>query len=58
LGTSRANVKQVRGLFGLAGDDQRRPRLVDEDVVDLVHDRERSLALTRPSSVSTMLSRR
>ena len=36
---------QVRRLLGLAGDDQRRPRLVDEDVVDLVDDRERALAL-------------
>ena len=25
-------------LFGLAGDDQRRPRLVDENVVHLIHD--------------------
>jgi hypothetical protein len=33
-----------RGL-GLAGDDQRRPRLVDQDRVDLVHDRVRMAAL-------------
>jgi hypothetical protein len=36
---------QVRGLLGLAADDQRRPGLVDEDVVDLVDDREAALAL-------------
>ena len=36
---------QVRRFLGLAGDDQRRPRLVDEDVVDLVDDREAALAL-------------
>src|SRR5688572_28992192 len=36
---------QVRGLLGLARDDQRRARLVDEDVVDLVDDREAALAL-------------
>ena len=36
---------QVRRLLGLAADDQRGPRLVDEDVVDLVDDRERALAL-------------
>ena len=33
-------VRLGRGL-GLAGDDQRRPRLVDQDRVDLVHDRVR-----------------
>ena len=33
-------VVEVGGLLGLAGDDQRGPRLVDEDVVDLVDDRE------------------
>ena len=33
-------VVEVRGLLGRAGDDQRRARLVDEDVVDLVDDRE------------------
>ena len=36
---------QVGRLLGLAADDQRRPRLVDEDVVDLVDDREAALAL-------------
>ena len=33
------------GGLGLAGDDERRPRLVDQDRVDLVHDRERVAAL-------------
>ena len=37
----RERVIGVRGLLGLARDDQRRARLVDEDRVDLVHDRER-----------------
>ena len=41
----RELVIEVGGLLGRAGDDQRRPRLVDEDVVDLVHDRERVSAL-------------
>ena len=36
---------QVRGLLGLAADDQRGARLVDEDVVDLVDDRVALLAL-------------
>ena len=36
---------QVGRFLGLAADDQRRPRLVDEDVVDLVDDREAALAL-------------
>ena len=36
---------QVGRLFGRAGDDQRRTRLVDQDVVDLVHDREGVAAL-------------
>ena len=36
---------QVGRLLGLAADDERRPRLVDEDVVDLVDDREAALAL-------------
>ena len=36
---------QVRRLLGLARDDQRGPRLVDEDVVDLVDDREEPLPL-------------
>ena len=31
----------VGGVLGRAGDDQRRARLVDQDVVDLVHDRVR-----------------
>ena len=35
----------VGGGLGLAGDDQRRARLVDEDVVDLVDDREGMAAL-------------
>ena len=30
---------EVGGLLRRAGDDQRGPRLVDQDVVDLVHDR-------------------
>ncbi len=41
---------QVGGLLGRPGDDQRRARLVDQDVVDLVDDRERvvgRLALLR-----------
>ena len=37
-------VRARRGL-GLTGDDQRRARLVDQDRVDLVHDRERVAAL-------------
>ena len=36
---------EVGGFLGLARDDQRGPGLVDEDVVHLVHDRERPLAL-------------
>ena len=36
---------QVGRLLGGAGDDQRRAGLVDEDVVDLVHDREGVAAL-------------
>ena len=35
----RELVVEVGGLLGLARDDQRRARLVDEDVVDLVDDR-------------------
>ncbi len=35
----------VRRFLGLAADDERRPRLVDEDVVDLVDDGEVALAL-------------
>ena len=38
-------VVEVCRLLGLAADDQRRPRLVDEDVVDLVDDREVPTAL-------------
>ena len=38
-------VVEVGGLLGRAGDDQRRARLVDEDVVDLVDDREAVPAL-------------
>ncbi len=36
---------QVGRLLGLAADDERRARLVDEDVVDLVDDREALVAL-------------
>jgi hypothetical protein len=39
-------VVQVLRLFSLAADDQRRARLVDEDVVDLVDDGEITLALS------------
>ena len=38
-------VVDLRRLFGRAGDDQRRARLVDQDVVDLVDDREVVAAL-------------
>ena len=38
--SSRELHVQVGGLLGRAGDDQRRTRLVDQDVVDLVDDRE------------------
>ena len=38
-GQLRELVVDVRGLLRLARDDQRRPGLVDEDVVDLVDDR-------------------
>ena len=41
----RELVIEVGGLLGLAGDDQRRARLVDEDVVDLVDDPEAVAAL-------------
>ncbi len=37
-----------RGALRLAGDDQRCPRLVDQDRVDLVHDRVRVAALNEP----------
>ena len=36
---------ELGALLGRAGDDERRPRLVDQDRVDLVHDRERLAAL-------------
>ncbi len=42
---ARELVVQILRLFGLAADDERRARLVDEDVVDLVDDREVALAL-------------
>jgi hypothetical protein len=42
---AREVVVDLRGGLGLAGDDQRRPRLVDEDRVDLVDDREGVTAL-------------
>ena len=38
-------VVQVGRGFGRAGNDQRRPRLVDQDAVDFVHDREMVSAL-------------
>ena len=37
-GDAREVVVDLRGRLGLAGDDERRPRLVDEDRVDLVDD--------------------
>ena len=43
---------QVGGLLGRAGDDQRRARLVDQDVVDLVDDRERVVRATCPPRAS------
>ena len=48
LGDAGEVVVGRRGGLGLAGDDQRRPRLVDQDRVDLVHDRERVAALHEP----------
>ena len=45
LGEAGERVIGVGGLLGAAGDDQRRPRLVDEDVVDLVDDGEVVAAL-------------
>ena len=45
LGEAGEGVVGVGGLLGPAGDDQRRPRLVDQDVVDLVDDPEDVLAL-------------
>ena len=44
-GQLRELVVEVGRLLGGARDDQRRARLVDEDVVDLVDDRERVAAL-------------
>ena len=44
-GQARELDVQVGRLFGRAGDDQRRARLVDQDVVDLVDDREAVPAL-------------
>ena len=38
-------VVEIARFLGLAADDQRRPGLVDQDVVDLVDDRERALPL-------------
>ena len=48
LGDAGEVVVGRRGGLGLAGDDQRRPRLVDQDRVDLVDDRERVAALDEP----------
>ena len=45
LGEAGEGVVGLGRLFGGAGDDQRRPRLVDQDVVDLVDDREVVAAL-------------
>ena len=45
FGEASEGVIGLGRLFGGTGDDQRRPRLVDEDVVDLVHDREVVVAL-------------
>ncbi len=45
LGQAGEGVIGVGRLLGASRDDQRRPRLVDENVVDLVDDRERVLAL-------------
>ena len=42
---AREREVQVGRFLGLAADDERRARLVDEDVVDLVDDREAALAL-------------
>ena len=44
---AREVVVRLRRGLGLAGDDERRPRLVDQDRVDLVDDRERVAALHR-----------
>ena len=45
LRDAREVVVGLGGRGRLAGDDQRRPRLVDQDRVDLVHDRVRMAAL-------------
>ena len=45
LGEAGEGVVEVGRLLGGAGDDQRRARLVDQDVVDLVDDRVCVLAL-------------
>ena len=45
LGEAGERVVGLRRLLGRAGDDQRRPCLVDQDVVDLVDDREVVAAL-------------
>ena len=56
---ARERVVEVRRLLRLAADDERRARLVDEDVVDLVHDARSSARAGRARSRSvTMLSRR
>ena len=47
LHDTREVVVRLRRRLGLAGDDQRRARLVDEDRVDLVHDRVRVALLDR-----------
>ena len=49
---------EVGRLLGRAGDDQRRTRLVDEDVVDLVDDAERVAVLDLLLQRRAMLSRR
>src|SRR5215207_8246096 len=54
---------ELGGLLRRAGDDQRRPRLVDEDVVDLVDDREvvhadRLAVLADPAPVLDLLLQR
>ena len=49
---------EVGRLLGRAGDDQRRARLVDEDVVDLVDDAEGVAALDLLLQRVAMLSRR
>ena len=51
-------VVAVGRLLGLTGDDQRRTRLVDQDVVDLVDDGVVQVALDHCSMLTTMLSRR